>query len=64
MKEQIITLAIQMILKLLTPDLLKKLMDQILDFVEEYVLGTASPIDDKLVLPICQIIRDAFDITD
>lgn len=45
-------------------DELKIVADTILDFCEDYVLGTASNIDDALVLPICKTIRDALDIPD
>lgn len=38
--------------------------DFILDFIEDFVLGTASTIDDAAVLPICGMIRDALSIPD
>ena len=43
--------------KVLTPDLVR-------DFAEEKVLGSKSKIDDALVLPICKMVRTAFDIPD
>jgi len=43
---------------------LKVLGDMILDFVEDFVMGTASEIDDALVLPVCNMIRSALDIPD
>jgi len=49
---------------MLTPDLIKKFADMVLDFVEDYVLGTASTVDDKIMIPICTAIRSAFDIPD
>lgn len=55
---------IEILLKLLTPDLLKKFADIILDFAEDFVLGTKSEIDDKMVLPLCALIRETFGIED
>lgn len=46
------------------PDLLRKFADYVLDWVEEYVLGSASKVDDRIVLPICHMIRETFDIPD
>ena len=40
----------------------KRLADKLLDYVEDYVEGTKSRIDDALVLPICKMVRSAFDI--
>ena len=45
-------------------DELKALMDWLLDFGEDYVIGTASKIDDALVLPVFNMIRIALDIPD
>ena len=64
MKAKLLTMLVQLLMSLLSPDLIKKFMDMVLDFVEDFVLGTASDVDDKLVLPICGMIRDAFDIPD
>ena len=64
MKAVLISQLIQIIVSMLTPDLLKKFVDMLLDFVEVYVQGTASTLDDKIVLPICEAIRRAFEIPD
>ena len=45
-------------------DELKKVADFILDFGEDYVIGTASKIDDALALPVFNMIRVALDIPD
>lgn len=62
MKAQLISMLISALLSMLTPELLKKFVDTVLDFAENYVIGTASTIDDKIVLPICNMIRSTFDI--
>lgn len=64
MKAQLMSMLIGMIMKMLTPDLLKQFVDTALDFVEDKVAGTASTVDDAVVLPICVMIREAFNIPD
>ena len=64
MAKMLIMQLINLILGMLTPELLKKFADMVLDFVEEFVLGTASTVDDAIVLPLCQALRQAFNIPD
>jgi len=64
MKAKIIGMVVGQLLALLSPDLLKNAVDQLLDFIEDRVLGSASPIDDAIVIPLCDMIRKAFDIPD
>ena len=64
MKEKILTYAVSLFMSVLTPDLLKGFIDTILDFIEDKVAGTASDVDDRLVLPLVQMIRAAFDVPD
>jgi hypothetical protein len=64
MKAKLITALIGMILKMLTPDLLKSFADMVLDFVEDKVEGSASTVDDAIVLPMCSMVRSAFNIPD
>jgi hypothetical protein len=64
MKAKIIGMIVGQLLALLSPDLLKRAVDRLLDFVKEQVLGSASPIDDAIVIPLCDMIRKAFDIPD
>ena len=60
----IIGMLVQALIGTLTPALLKNFADMVLDFAEDYVLGTASKVDDAIVLPLCSAIRAAFDIAD
>jgi len=67
MQAFLISQLLQVLMKELSkhaPDLLRKFMDAILDWLEEHVLGTASEADDAIVLPICNMIRDTFNIPD
>jgi len=49
---------------MITPDIAKDAMDAFLDVIEDKVKASANPIDNALVLPICGLIRKAFDIPD
>lgn len=64
MKTQLISMLVSALLSMLSPELLKKFADMVLDYAETYVLGTASTLDDRIVLPICNMIRQTFDIPD
>lgn len=64
MRAKLFTTLIGMILKLLTPELLKQAMDTMLNFIEDKVLYTDNKVDDALVLPLCKLIRATFDIPD
>ena len=64
MKNRLLTTLVSMILSMLTPELLKQFTDMFLDFVEEYVLGTKSKVDDVVILPMIGMIRQAYDIPD
>jgi hypothetical protein len=55
---------IKLIVNMLTPELLKTFADMVLDFVENYVEGSKSKIDDAIILPLCASIRGAFGIPD
>jgi hypothetical protein len=48
----------------LKPDLLREVVDTVLDVVEKRVTDTPNKVDDVLVLPLCATIRNAFNIPD
>lgn len=64
MKSQIISMILNQLLALLTPDLLKRIVDKMLDEIEDYAVESSNTIDDKTVLPLCAMIRQSFDIPD
>jgi len=64
MKAKIVSTLIGLILKTLTPDMLKSFADMLLDWVEDAVERSENKIDDATVLPLCNMIRSAFDIPD
>jgi len=52
------------LIAMLPKDIAKKAVDALLDKIEDAVAASATPIDDKIVLPLCKLIRDSFDIPD
>ena len=52
------------LIAMLPKDIAKKAVDALLDKIEDAVTASATPIDDKIVLPLCELIRDSFDIPD
>ena len=64
MKASIFAAVLDILFKILTPELLKNFVDYVLDWIESYVLGSASTVDDKLVIPLCNLIRTTFGIPD
>lgn len=64
MFKKILEALIPFILTMLTKEQLKEFADMALDFVENAVQKSENPIDDIVVLPILQRLRDTFDIPD
>jgi hypothetical protein len=64
MQKQLLANLVAALLTLFDSDLLKKFADTIIDFAENFVLGTKSKVDDKLVLPLCDLVRKTFGIED
>ena len=64
MKNKILTALIGLILKTLTPDMLKSFCDMVLDWIEDAVENSANKVDDATILPLCNMIRATFDIPD
>lgn len=42
----------------------KRLLDRVLDFTENIVLRTSIKLDDRFILPICEMIREMLNIPD
>ena len=64
MKAKILSTLIGLVLRTLTPELLKEFADKVLDWVEDAVERSENKIDDLTVLPLCNMIRSSFDIPD
>lgn len=64
MKVQALNALIAIAIKILSEQDLKVLADRFLDVIEEKVKDTTTPWDDRMMLPVCSMIRKAFDIED
>lgn len=64
MKAQLLQLLFSALMTFCSEEMLKRVADTLLDFVENFVEGTKSPIDDMLILPLCNKVRRVFDIDD
>lgn len=62
--KELLAAVTQAMVDILSGERLKEFCDMILDFAENYVMGTGSTIDDALVLPLCNMIRTTFNIPD
>ena len=64
MKTYLITQLVKLIIGMLNADLLRKFVDMLLDFIEDFVVGTKSEIDDAVILPVCNALRNILDVPD
>ena len=64
MKKALLMMLVQSLLESLTPEMLKAAADKLLDFAEDKVADSETKIDDTIVLPICAMIRESFNIPD
>jgi len=55
---------IEALLKMLKPEVLLRVADKILDYIEDEVAESENKIDDITVLPLIAIIRNTFGIPD
>lgn len=64
MAKEIAVNLITVVLKMLSPEVLMKVADRLLDAIEDAVKDSENKIDDMLVLPLCGKVREAFQIED
>jgi len=55
---------IELLLMMLSKDVLKKCVDTMLDIVEDATVKTENKVDDALILPLCERIRETFNVPD
>ena len=60
MQAKAIEILIQMLVKMFDAALMKEFAEHLINWVEGRVIGTASPLDDAIVLPLCSAVRHAF----
>lgn len=64
MKEKLILMAVNMFISRMSGEDMKKWIDTGLDIIEEKVKDSPSKTDDMIVLPLCNILREAFSVPD
>ncbi len=62
MRDQMIELLLNTLLRLITPDILKKVVDGVLEMIEAEIVDSENEYDDKVILPLITVIREAFDL--
>ena len=64
MKAKVLGMLMAALMDVLTPERLREFCDMVFDWCEDRILGSASEIDDKLVLPIIKLARTTFNVPD
>lgn len=64
MQAYLISQLIKLLVSQFTPELLKKFLEMTFDFAENYVLGTKSTVDDKVVFAITGALRELMGMSD
>ena len=64
MRSILIAQLVNALLMILNEEVMKKAIDNLLDFIEDFVADTENKVDDALVLPLCRRIRETFDVPD
>ena len=61
---KVLTYLLPGLLKVLSPEVLRKAVDAMLDVVEDAVADSTNVLDDTVVLPLCKLIRSTFNVPD
>jgi len=64
MKNKILFWLVEQLMSMLSPKMLQEVLDKILDFFEDQIAASNTDIDDKLALPLINLVREAFNIPD
>jgi hypothetical protein len=64
MKEQMLKVLITFLLSRLKDEDVKKWADAGIDMLESAVVNSETRLDDEVVLPLCAVLRSAFNIPD
>jgi hypothetical protein len=62
MKNKFLIWLVMQLLGMLSPEILREGLDKLLDFIEAKVAETPGIVDDAIVIPLCRMIRTAFNI--
>ena len=61
MKEKIIRTLIAILLDMLSPEIIAKALNDMLDSLEDLIEKSETKYDDRVIIPILQMIRDLLD---
>ena len=64
MKERLFSYFMALLIKTLSEETLRELADKVIDFVEEKVVETEAKWDNAIILPLCDVVRRAFNVED
>lgn len=64
MKSMMIAQLVNVLLTVVPDNMLKSLLDSLLDKIEEAVIDSSTKLDDAIVLPLVNKIRQQLDIPD
>lgn len=64
MKNAFLGQLINFLLSALTPEMMKRAVDAVLDVAEKAVAESETKLDDTIVLPLIALIRNSFNIPD
>ena len=60
----LVTQIINILLTLVSKDQYKEIVDKLIDSVEDAVAKSPNTIDDAIILPLCDKVRDVLDVPD
>ena len=64
MKTYLLEMLFKVAMMVLKPEAIRMLIDKILDFIEDAVARSETKMDDAIVLPMCNVIREAVNVPD
>ncbi len=64
MKVAILQMLFDQLLLVLSPEVIKKVVDAMLDKLENIIADTETKTDDKFLIPLIKLVRTTFDIPD
>ena len=64
MNERLFSYFMALVIKNLSEETLRELADKVIDFVEEKVVASEAKWDNVIILPLCDVVRRAFNVED
>ena len=64
MEERLFSYFMALVIKTLSEETLRELADRVIDFVEEKVVASEAKWDNAVILPLCDVVRRAFNVED